>query len=157
MLITLPLPVLPHIKSIETCDPIPDGYYPQHHCIAEQIVYNETLTTYGDHRPLWPVFGEYKFVPKQRWLHNIEHGAIVMLYHPCANKGETVGIVMLYHPCANKVMVSRLRALVTSCIRKHIITPYNLMDRERPLALIAWGCRLTMSSVNINDVISFIK
>ncbi|CAG2113541.1 unnamed protein product [Medioppia subpectinata] len=68
----LPLPVLPHIKSIETCDPIPDGYYPQHHCIAEQIVYNETLTTYGDHRPLWPVFGEYKFVPKQRWLHNIE-------------------------------------------------------------------------------------
>ena len=26
-----------------------------------------------------------KFVPAQRWLHNIEHGAVVMLYHPCTH------------------------------------------------------------------------
>ncbi|CAG2164087.1 unnamed protein product [Oppiella nova] len=136
-----PLPVLKHITSIETCDPIPDGYYPQHHCMGDPIVYNTTLPTYGDHRPLWPVFGEYIFVPKQRWLHNIEHGAVVMLYHPCANK----------------VLVSRLRALVTSCMRKHVITAYNLMDSERPLALIAWGCRLTMNTVDTDTVVSFIK
>ncbi len=81
------------VKSIEECDNIPDGYYvilfvfyklmiklylkityeqPQHYCMSDKIEYNTSLPTFGDHRPLWPMFGEYKFVPPQRWLHNIE-------------------------------------------------------------------------------------
>ncbi|XP_054155006.1 uncharacterized protein LOC128953543 [Oppia nitens] len=136
-----PLPVDPSIKSVEHCDNIAANYYPQHHCMDEPIVYNTSLPTFGDHRPLWPVFGEYKFVPIQRWLHNIEHGAVIMLYHPCANK----------------IMVSRLRALVTACIGKHIITPYNQLAEDRPLALITWGCRLTMNQVVIDTVVDFIQ
>ena len=42
-----------------------------------------------------------RFVPAQRWLHNIEHGAIVMLYHPCTHH----------------TLVEKLRALVKGCIR----------------------------------------
>lgn len=72
---------------------------------------------------------------------NLKHGAIVMLYHPCT------------HP----EMVNRLRTLVTSCIRKHVITKYNLLSKERPLALVAWGCRLQMNYVDPKTVISFIK
>jgi len=26
----------------------------------------------GTHRPLWAQYGEYKFVPRQRWVHNLE-------------------------------------------------------------------------------------
>lgn len=26
----------------------------------------------GPHRPLWPKYGEYAYVPPQRWLHSIE-------------------------------------------------------------------------------------
>lgn len=26
----------------------------------------------GTHRALWPIYGEYKFLPKQRWLHSME-------------------------------------------------------------------------------------
>lgn len=107
----------------------------------KKIHYNTTLPTYGDHRPLWPVFGEYEFVPPQRWLHNIEHGAVVMLYHPCA------------HPA----MINLLRGLVTSCIRKHIITPYLHLSGERPLALVTWGCSLEMNQVDKDNVVSFIK
>lgn len=69
----------------------------------------------GTHRPLWPKYGEYGFVPKQRWLHSLEHGAIVMLYHPCANKNE----------------VQLLRKIVKGCLYRHIITPYNLLPQER--------------------------
>jgi hypothetical protein len=36
------------------------------------ITYNVSLPTFGDHRPMWPVFGEYLFLPPQRWLHNVE-------------------------------------------------------------------------------------
>lgn len=42
----------------------------------------------GTHRKLWPVYGEYVFVPPQRWIHSLEHGAIVLLYHPCANLNQ---------------------------------------------------------------------
>ena len=42
-----------------------------------------------------------RFVPAQRWLHNIEHGAIVMLYHPCTHH----------------TLVEKLRGLVKGCIR----------------------------------------
>lgn len=65
-------------------------------------------------------------------------------------------IVMLYHPCSHPAMINKLRAIVTSCIRKHIITPYFL-SAEKPLALIAWGCSLQMNYVNKTKVISFIK
>ncbi|OTF72658.1 DUF3105 domain containing protein [Euroglyphus maynei] len=103
---------------------------------------NQTLPTYGDHRPLWPIFGEYRFVPPQRWLHNVEHGAIIMIYHPCA------------HP----MMIDKLKQLVTNCIRKHIITPDSYrLDSERPLALIAWGCQIRMNFVHSNEIINFIR
>ena len=42
-----------------------------------------------------------RFVPVQRWSHNVEHGAVVMAYNPCLNPDS----------------VDRLRKLVTGCIR----------------------------------------
>ena len=42
-----------------------------------------------------------RFVPVQRWSHNVEHGAVVMAYNPCLNPDT----------------VDRLRKLVTGCIR----------------------------------------
>ncbi|KAJ4432101.1 hypothetical protein ANN_20715 [Periplaneta americana] len=77
--------------------------------------YWEARARIGTHRPLWPRYGEYKFVPRQRWVHSLEHGAVVMLYHPCANQLE----------------VNRLRHLVIRCLRRHIITPHALLDEER--------------------------
>jgi len=26
----------------------------------------------GDHRPAWALYGEYLYIPPQRWLHNLE-------------------------------------------------------------------------------------
>lgn len=46
----------------------------------------------GPHRPLWAAFGEYEFLPLQRWIHNLEHGGIVALYHPCANSDQVYDI-----------------------------------------------------------------
>ena len=60
------------LQPLEHCDYIPSDYYPQHYCMYDSIEYNTTLPTYGAHRPLWPLWGEYIFVPKQRWLHALE-------------------------------------------------------------------------------------
>ena len=66
-------------------------------------------------------------------------------------------VVMLYDPCTQPALVDRLRKLVTSCIRKHVITPYGLLPPERPLALVTWGCKLLMNQVDDGQVIKFIR
>jgi hypothetical protein len=86
------------------------------------------------------MYGEYTFVPPQRWLHSLEHGAIVMLYHPCAIKSE----------------VDKLRSLIKKCLYRHIITPYNL-TKERPLALVAWATSLELSAYDKTTAVEFIK
>jgi len=129
------------LSSLLECEPLPKDYLPQHFCMTHPIHYNVSIPTHGDHRPIWPKFGEYRFTPPQRWLHNIEHGAVVMLYHPCMDYTE----------------VEKLRSIVKGCLRKHIITPSTLLTEERPLALVAWGCRLLLSAVDEAEVVDFIR
>lgn len=95
----------------------------------------------GTHRGVWPVYGEYIYVPAQRWIHNLEHG----------------GIVALYHPCANLRLVDTLKELVRSCLFRHIITPYEKLTPERPFALVAWGRSFETSIINREQIIGFIR
>lgn len=67
---------------------LPERYIPIHRCMHIRINYLERIPMIGPHRPLWARYGEYQYLPPQRWLHNIEHGAIVGLYHPCADSKE---------------------------------------------------------------------
>ncbi|KAB7500664.1 hypothetical protein Anas_12832 [Armadillidium nasatum] len=147
------------LQPLETCDDIPPNYTPKHFCMNYSILYNTSIPTAGSHRPLWPVFGEYRFVPPQRWLHSIEHGSVVMLYHPCAEP----------------LLVHRLKTLVKECVYKHIITPSNmvtirsgLIKRRKikiwvvgmcsqPLVLVAWGCKIEMAVVDEERVVDFIR
>ncbi|XP_068248543.1 uncharacterized protein [Palaemon carinicauda] len=135
------LPVQEDLKSVTQCVNIPPNYVPQHYCMGTEISYNSSLPVYGPHRPLWPTYGEYTFVPPQRWLHTVEHG----------------GVVMLYHPCAEPLLVQRLKKVLTGCFRKHVITPYSNLTVERPLALVAWGCSIEMAVVDEKEVKAFIK
>ncbi|XP_022252326.1 uncharacterized protein LOC106468283 [Limulus polyphemus] len=136
-----PLLFLENVLPVEKCEDVPSNYIPVHLCMKTKIVYNTTIPTHGDHRPLWPVYGDYQYVPPQRWLHTVEHG----------------GVVMLYHPCTHPIIVKQLKSLVTRCIRKHVITPHRLLPLERPLALVAWGCKLLMNHVEKSTVVNFIK
>jgi hypothetical protein len=72
---------------------------------------------------------------------SIQHGAIVMLYHPCADPNQ----------------VGMLRRIVKGCLHRHVITPYKELPAETPFALMSWGCKLTMSSVVPTMAESFIK
>lgn len=113
---------------------------PIHICMTRSIEYEDRPPRGGPHRPLWPVYGEYLYLPPQRWVHSLEHGAIVMLYHPCADRRE----------------VDLLRQVVTSCLRRHVITPSRQLSRYQPLALLTYGCKLTMNKVNVEAAEEFI-
>jgi len=46
----------------------------------------ETPPMLGRHRERWAKWGEYEYIPAQRWLHNAEHGGAIFLYHPCLSR-----------------------------------------------------------------------
>ena len=55
----------------------------QHIPLPTPITYTDDPPMSGPHRAEWPFWGEYAFLPKQRWIHGLEHGAVTILYNPC--------------------------------------------------------------------------
>lgn len=49
------------------------------------ITWTEDPPSSGPHRPQWARWGEYDALSPAHWLHNLEHGGAVLLYHPCAS------------------------------------------------------------------------
>lgn len=118
----------------------------------------------GSHRPLWPKYGEYVYVPPQRWIHNLEHGAIVALYHPCANHQEvqtqfnfTLNWIRNNLYFYDILQVNKLKSLIKKCLYRHIITPYALLSSDKPFALVAWGKSLELPIVDTKMAIGFIR
>ncbi|XP_067649773.1 uncharacterized protein [Haliotis asinina] len=113
---------------------------PIHRCMSTPLHKYSDPPTSGNHRPLWAKYGEYTFLPWQRWLHNLEHGAVAFLYHKCADP----------------VQVNKTRQMLTKCLRKHIITPYPLPE-DKPFALLSWGCYLPLTHFDEKTVFRFIR
>lgn len=44
-----------------------------------------------------------------------------------------------------------------SCLYRHIITASDLLDPERPFALVAWGKSLELSVIDKGIVVGFIR
>jgi len=129
--------------AISWCDSKKENLKPGlHKCMDISIYYKEkTIPVSGTHRPVWPVYGEYSYLPPQRWIHNLEHGAVVFLFHPCA-------------PAAT---IAHLRRLVNGCLRRHIITPSRRLSAQRPFALVSWGCFLNFATFEDADITSWIQ
>ena len=56
--------------------------------LAEELYPNSNypngIPASGYHRPKWPEYGEYRWIPPLRYVHSLEHGAMLFMYHPCA-------------------------------------------------------------------------
>ena len=132
-----------------------------HICLDKKIIYEEDIPTSGMHRPVWVTYGEYvfmvwlnifnfdsnlnklnwKFKPRERWIHAIEHGAAVFLYDPCASEIE----------------IAKFKQLAKSCLRRHVITPSNSLGER--FNVVTYGCRLRMSQITgyENEIITYLK
>lgn len=40
------------------------------------------------------------------------------------------GVVLLYHPCAKEDTINRLRSLAKSCLRRYVISPSELLEPQ---------------------------
>ena len=114
--------------------------------IAEDmaIEYDEVPPATGPHRSRWGRWGEYSYMPPQRYLHNLEHG----------------GIVFLYHPCAEDAVVDALRELARARPEddtgpfRWILTPYP--DLPSAVAVLAWEWVYSAECVQPDEIGAFI-
>ncbi|KAJ8280776.1 hypothetical protein GJAV_G00058850 [Gymnothorax javanicus] len=120
------------LPSIETKQPIQPAVSV---CMQTPIAYNHTIPSSGAHRPVQAETGEYLYCPPQRWLHNLQLGATVFLYHPCAS---VLGQV-------------RLSVLAHSCLSHYIVTPHRELSMNRPFAMVSLGRVLELSHVTESE------
>jgi hypothetical protein len=94
--------------------------------VRGDVMYGDPPPVGGDHNECWAKWGAYdEELADERWVHNLEHGGVILLYNcpeGCANEVDTM-----------RVYVSgRTQAL---------LTPYRALPTR--FAAVAWGVRLT--------------
>jgi hypothetical protein len=110
-------------------------------CTDVHLTYTEHPPSSGDYRPLRPKYGTYEYLPPQRWLSALQYGAVVFLYHPCTPLDQ----------------VSQLKQLARSCLWRHFVSPYPLLDPEWPMAVVSWGCVLRVKWVESEDIKKWVE
>ncbi|XP_055752251.1 uncharacterized protein LOC129832309 isoform X1 [Salvelinus fontinalis] len=138
-------PVISWPESTTQKIPSIDTDYPpqpiEHVCIDTPITYNHTIPNSGAHRTVGAESGEYLYCPPQRWLNNLQHGATVLLFHPCAPVRQRDLLSVLGH----------------RCLSDYIITPHPDLSTHRPLALVSWGRTLELSQVTTPEVCDWLQ
>ncbi|MGE3273141.1 MAG: DUF3105 domain-containing protein [Chloroflexota bacterium] len=125
---------------LEGADHVADG---------TQVVYQSRPPASGPHYANW--LQTYGFMdpapPTGNWLHNLEHGAIAILYNCPSGCPETVQQLKdLYPqlPLGRNAVRGQPRAL---------ILPYTDMDHK--IAAVAWGWILEQDELNQDEIVRF--
>lgn len=111
----------------------------------EAITYDDVPPSAGPHRGMWGAWGEYEFMPPQRYIHNLEHG----------------GVALLYHPCAPAEVVDQLRTFAQNRPPddggdfRWILTPYP--DLPSTIAVAVWGKVYSSHCVDVDEITSFVN
>ena len=110
----------------------------------ETIEYDDVPPSAGPHRGVWGPWGEYEFMPPQRYIHNLEHGGIAFLYHPCA-PAEVVDQLREF---------ARARPADDGGDFRWILTPYP--DLPTTVAVVAWEAVYSSHCVDTDEMTTFV-
>ncbi len=107
--------------------------------VTDPIDYPDPPPTSGTHDPCWVGYGVYDHeIEDERWVHNLEHGAVVFLYD-CPGG------------CADDV--AALEALVAGK-EFAVLSPYSLLP-EPGFAVVSWGHRLVTDTLDVDAFQAF--
>jgi hypothetical protein len=109
------------------------------------ITYVSIPPASGPHRPFWAAWGEYSYLPPQVYVHNLEHGGVVIAYDPCLAAADVDKLRVAIAQAKAKAAVQPLR---------YLLTPAPGM--KQPVMAAAWRWRYGNSCVNADDLAAFI-
>jgi len=110
----------------------------------DELVYSSSPPSSGDHRPYWALWGEHEFLTHENWVHNLEHGGVALLYHPCADP-EVIDSLRTW---------ARARPDDDGGPFRWILTPYP--DLPTMLAVVAWEWTYEAECFNETEVAEFV-
>lgn len=124
---------------------VPDeggGHVPE----GEEVTYQHYPPASGPHYAVTLQYGLYEGeeVPAEYWVHNLEHGAIVVLYQcdqPCPDLVKSLGDMLDSFPESKWGN------------RKIVIVPYSRM--ATPLMAVAWNVQLPLDRFDAQTLIDF--
>jgi len=146
----------------------PDKVWQWHVCVQHPIYYSykSTVSTFmwppstGRHRERWPKWGEYEFIPEQRWLHAAEHGGMVFLYNPClVTENDICKLRNFIHGIADYFKTDqRFHARGTDDEAqsdfRFILSPYK--NLRMPFSIIAFNSAFFSKCFNALGMLDFI-
>jgi hypothetical protein len=105
---------------------------------SDPIDYTDPPPVGGEHNPCWTTFGLHtKEVADERWVHNLEHGAVVFLYNCPAGcdaeraqleqllEGRKFGLVMPYAALPTRFgVVAWENRLLSDCLDQSAFTSF---------------------------------
>lgn len=123
----------------------------QHVPTGQTIPYRNRPPSSGDHYDTPAGYAFYpanREVPTGNWVHNLEHGAAVVLYRPdlCDQTCQAQ---------LQDVFNSAPSSSVFPGIKKLVITPYSDMDHA--IAAVAWGWLDEMDAVDKDRILAFYR
>jgi hypothetical protein len=112
------------------------------------ITYDANPPASGPHWPMWQEpWGPYpNGLPRERWVHNLEHGGVVLLYNCPAGCDDVVGALTTVWQATPPDRFNEQRLLIVP-------------DAQMPhkVAAIAWGWRWQSDTVDMNGLRCFIN
>jgi hypothetical protein len=109
------------------------------------VNYQSNPPASGPHYPVWAHFQEYQTpVERPYWVHNLEHGAIVLLYRPDAPAATVAALAAAFRALPVDPQCGHARAL---------LTPDPLLPR--PVAAVAADWLLIGDSVDATAIQAF--
>ncbi len=127
-----------------------------HEPVCTQITYASNPPSSGNHWPIWAMFKEYATaIPREMYVHDMEHGAIVMLYS--CGIGGCPDVVTAYETARTQFGPD------ATCIATDPSGPASrivIAPDERiptPIALAAWQATYTATCIDPPSILEFIQ
>jgi SAM-dependent methyltransferase len=67
----------------------------------------------GNHYPIWARWAVHTDLARGYWIHNLEHGGVVLLYHPDAAQTDIDAMLAIYEAIPDDPACGHKRALIT--------------------------------------------
>jgi hypothetical protein len=124
-----------------------------HVAIGSTIEWDSNPPSSGPHYPIWAAYQSYASpVPRGYYVHDLEHGAIVMLYR-CDDAG-CPDVVSAFDEVAASLPDDPLCTSLDDGVRvRTVITPDPLLDT--PIAAAAWGWTYTADCIDLPTLEAF--
>jgi len=124
---------------------------PNHVPQDSPLTHNTRPPTSGEHYPTWvQTFGMFDPAPPTgNWVHNLEHGAVAILYNcpdGCPDVVQQLADLYPTLPLSRSSRGAQARVL---------IMPYADMDTK--IAAVAWGWLLQQDDLNTDELRAFVE